>query len=244
MIRRQSIFVIVMVALLGTEIAQAQLHGVRVFGDYSVGSWRRLSTTRVQGWGGGVELRYQLTPNFGINLQAGYALFSIDQPDAIEQWNWDFWIERYKGNIQATLQSDPNLSAVLTPEQVLEATPVALTLSAELPVMDRLVIGAYGGGGIYFFTKKLYIKEDWKKYYPEADYTFQYSYLNFANPKPGSPWTLVGGIEARYRLSSMFELNGAFRGNYMVRTKGRRGYENLPFRLLVSGVVSLTILYN
>jgi len=235
---------VVAAILLGMESLQAQFHAVRVLGDYSAGLWRRLSTTRVEGWGGGLELRYQLTPVFGINLQAGYALFSIDQPDAIERWKWDFWIERYKGNIQATLQSDPNLSAILTPQQVLEATPLALTLSAEIPVVDRLIVGGYGGAGIYFFTKKLYIKEEWKKYYPEADYAFSYSYLNFANPKPGNPWTLLGGLEARYQLSQLFEVSGIMRGNYMIRTKGRRGYEQLPFRYLLSGSVSLTILYD
>lgn len=240
---RVAVFAAVCMAVFGGEQGLAQLHAVKVFGDYSTALSKRLEVTSASAWGGGFEIDYAVTEVVGVRFVGGYAYYSIDQPNAIENWNWKFWVDRYRGIVAANLASDPALSATLTPQQIVEATPVALMLALRVPLVEGLTVDASGGGGILFFTRKLYIQEEWRKRFQAVDYDFEYSYLNFANPKPGSPWYLVGGAELRYALSSLFECTVGGRFTYVIRTKGKRGYDHIPFRSTAALQLGLNILY-
>jgi hypothetical protein len=223
--------------------APAQLQAVKPFADYTTALSKRLGITSAHAWGGGLQLQYALSDLLSLCLTGGYSYYEIEQPDAIEQWNWKFWVDRYRGIVASNLASDPALSATLTPEQVLEATPLSVELAVTVPLVEGLAVSGSAGGGIFFFTRKLYIHEEWRKRFEAANYDFQYDYLNFANPKPGSPWYLAGQAELRYALSKDFEatIGGTFA--QIVRTKGRRGYDHMAFRSAAGVRLGLNILY-
>lgn len=228
-------------AFLVLEPAEAQFRSAAVFGQYSAPVTKRLGVTDASAWGGGLELRVDVTESIGISLTGLYEYWWIEQPDAIDQWNWDFWIQRYRGIVQANLASDPNLSATLTPEVVMESIPVYLSASFEFEALSDLRVRPYAGAGITFYTKKLYLHETWNKYFPDTDYTLTYDYLNFAPSKEGSPFMGVAGLEVSYRPVSMFEFSGAV--HYMQFLGEERGYDELPMENSLSVRLGLGFLY-
>ena len=241
--KRSAITVLAAAALafILADSARAQFRSAAIFGQYSEPVTKRLGVTDAHAWGGGVELRYDITESIGINLTGVYEYWWIEQPDALDQWNWDFWIQRYEGIVEANLASDPNLSATLTPEVVMEAIPVTLSASFEFEPLEDLRIRPYAGGGIYFYTKKMYLHEEWGKYFPDADYTLTYNYLNFAPPKEGKPFLGLAGVEASYRLTSMIEVAGAV--HYMQILGKNRGYDEMPMEDALSVRLGLGFVY-
>lgn len=241
--KRTSITALAAIALafVLAESAHGQFRSAAVFGQYSEPITKRLGVTDASAWGGGLELRYDITASIGINFTGLYEYWWIEQPDALEQWNWDFWIQRYKGIVEANLASDPNLSATLTPEVVMEAIPVYLTASFEFEALEDLRIRPYAGAGIYFYTKKLYLHETWGKYFPDADYTLTYNYNNFAPPKEGKPFMGIGGVEVSYRLTSMLEIAAA--AHYMQIIGTQRGFDEMPMENSLSVRFGLGFVY-
>lgn len=223
------------------DSATAQFRSAALFAQYSAPVTKRLGVTDASAWGGGLELRYDITQSFGISLTGLFEYWWIEQPDALDQWNWDFWIQRYKGIVAANLASDPNLSATLTPEVVMEAIPVTVSASFEFNPLEDLRIRPYAGAGVYFYTKKLYLLETWGKYFPDADYTMTYNYNNFAPPKEGNPFLGVGGVEVSYRLTSSIELAGAV--HYMQILGKNRGYDEMPMEDALSVRLGLGFVY-
>ena len=228
-------------AFLLASSAEAQFRSAAIFGQYSVPVTKRLGVTDASAWGGGLELRYDITQSFAISLTGLYEYWWIDQPDALDQWNWDFWIQRYKGIVEANLASDPNLSATLTPEVVMEAIPVTISASFEFEPLEDVRIRPYAGAGIYFYTKKLYLHEEWGKYFPDSDYTLTYDYLNFAPPKEGNPFLGMAGVELSYRLTSVIECAGAV--HYMEILGTGRGYDEMPMDNSLSVRLTLGFVY-
>lgn len=227
--------------LILAESAHAQFRSAAIFTQYSQPITKRLGVTDASAWGGGLELRYDITESVGINFTGLYEYWWIEQPDALDQWNWDFWIQRYKGIVQATLASDPNLSATLTPEVVMESIPVYVSASFEFEAAEDLRIRPYAGAGVYFYRKKMYLHETWGKYFPDANYTLTYDYLNFAPPKEGKPFLGVGGVEVSYRLMDMLEIAGAV--HYMQILGTGRGYDEMPMENALSIRLGLGFVY-
>ncbi len=236
-------FVGIAAALCVAETAVAQFRSATVFGSYSSALTKRLGVTEARGWGGGVDLQFDVTDQLGIHLTGLYEYSSIDQPGALDQWNWDFWIQRYRGIVQANLASDPNLSATLTPEVSMESIPVYLSASFAFEPLDGLSIRPYAGAGIYFYTKKMVLVENWSKNFPSAGYTLTYDYRNFAPPKSGNPFLAVAGLGVSYRLLAMMELTGGVRYLQLLGSEGRRGYDELPMENTLSVQLGLGFVY-
>ena len=228
-------------ALILAESARAQFRSAAIFGQYSEPITKRLGVTDASAWGGGFELRYDVTEEFGISFTGLYEYWWIEQPDALEQWNWDFWIQRYKGIVEANLASDPNLSATLTPEVVMESIPIYLSASFEFEAIEDLRIRPYAGAGVYFYRKKLFLHETWGKYFPGAQYTLTYDYLNFAPAKEGKPFMGVGGVEVSYRPMNMLEIAAAV--HYMQVLGTQRGYDEMPMENALSVRLGLGFVY-
>jgi hypothetical protein len=225
------------------QAALGQFRSATVFGAASTALTKRLGVTEATSWGGGLELQYDITSSVAVSLTGLYEYWWITQPDAINQWNWDFWIQRYQGIVQSNLASDPNLSATLTPDVVMEAIPVYLTASFRFEPLANVQLRPYAGAGIYFYTKKLYLLETWSKYFPDEDYTLTYDYRNFAPPKTGKPFLAVAGLELSYRLSEMLEIDGGVRYLYVVGSGGSRGYDEIPMENSLSVTLGIGVLY-
>ncbi len=237
-------FGFIMLAMcFGNLYSQVSFHSVNFFADYSYPIKTRLSVTKIDAVGGGIELRLNLSDIFSIGLTAGYSLFSLQQEDAIAQWNWRFYTERYSAIIKDNLNSDSTLAASLNPIQKMDVVPLFLTFNAELNPVKSFFIKPQIGGGVLFYTRRLYLEEIWQKKFDEVNYTFEYSYRNFASNKYGNPFSVFGGIDLGYQLSDGFMINSSFKYIYIIKTPGSFGYDQFTFNDFINFKIGLTILY-
>ncbi len=230
--------------LFFSNAALPQLEHIKVFSDYSVANSKRLSTVKADGLGGGIGVSFNLFDNFNLGVQVGYNLYSVSQDSALEQWKWDFWEYRYKGNVKNDTASDPNLSSRIDVAQKMDAIPVVITLNYKFSLLDELDVRPTVGGGFLYFSRRLYLEENWKKVYPAYNnYTFEYSYRNFAPNKTGYPFLITAGLNINYKLSELIALAGDFQYNSIIKTEGKNGYDDLPFNNSFSFKLGITFLY-
>jgi len=227
----------------GAESAHGQFRSATIFTSYSAALTTRPGVTEAKGWGGGLELQFDVTPQIGVSLSGFYEYLSVEQPNALEEWNWDFWIQRYRGIVQANLASDPNLSATLVPDVVTEGIPVYLSASFALEPLPAVRLRPYAGAGVYFYTKKMYLLEQWSKYFPDVDYTLTYDYRNFAPPKRGNPFLGVAGFDLSVRIVEMLELGAGVRYMHILSSAGSRGSDELPMENSLSVRLVLGFVY-
>lgn len=238
------IILTVTLIILISSVSFSQLEQIRIFSDYSFANSKRLATVKADGLGGGIGVNFSISDNFNIGLQVGYNLFSVNQDSALEQWKWDFWEYRYKGNVRNDTASDPNLTSRIDVVQKMDAIPVILTLSYKISPFDGFDIRPTIGGGILYYSRRLFLEENWKKVYPAySNYTFEYSYRNFAPNKTGTPLLIVYGYNINYKISELISLSADAYYSYVLVTKGKYGYDDLPINDTFSFKLGITFLY-
>lgn len=236
-------FMLAVTLVMFTQNLHAQLQAIRFHGEYSFSLAERHDVTKSFGGGGGAELRFGVYGPFSVSLHGIYHSMYISEPTPLENWNWRFWNERYRGYIQSILLGDSTLRFKYAGHQYIRSTPVLLTLNAEFGITEGITVKPYAGGGLYFFTRRLDIKEMWSKYYATIGYEFQYEYYNFAEPKRGNPVALTAGIDAEVELGSVFVAGAGVRLIELVDVNSKRGFDFLPFRRIASGILTLTFKY-
>lgn len=228
----------------------AQLRSVNLFANYSnaAGSGAmRFDINRISAVGGGAELTFNVKDLFFVNINGGYSIYSISQDDALNKWNWYFWSTRYKGKINEAL--NPNLNPALagskfpSPVQKMYVMPFFLTIGKEIQVSRFISLIPQAGAGVMFYTRRLYIVEEWHKQIAGSQYDFNYSYRNFADDKVGNPLALQGGLDAVMKLSDNFHLYTSGRYVSVLKTEGKYGYDNFPMDGLYNINLGLTIIY-
>ncbi len=178
-----------------------------------------------------------------MDFNFGYSLFSLQQDSAIQQWNWRFYTERYSGIIRDNLRADSSLAAYLNPIQKMDLMPIQISLKGNFNFLNSFYIKPQIGAGIYFYTRRLYLEEIWRKKFDEVNYTFEYSYRNFATNKYGNPVGIFGLVEFDYQPSEIFTIGTAFGYNYFFRTPGKFGYDQFPINDYFNFKIYLTFLY-
>ncbi|MFH0989358.1 MAG: hypothetical protein V1799_05000 [bacterium] len=226
-----------------SEFVHSQVHSINIYSSYTAELSKRLKVTDASAVGGGVELRMNLTGRFYLSVIGGYDLFSIQQDSALERWNWRFWNERYKGIVKDNLNSDTSLSASLSPVQKMDGLSLMLRLSTDLQPAANVTVTLFVGGGVMFYTRRMYLIEEWQKRFSAIDYTFEYSYRNFAQNKLGNPIILNGGFGAEYQFSEIVTLNGAVQYHHVLATPGKLNYDEFPLSSMLSFHVGLRFLY-
>jgi len=221
----------------------AQLQSVSIFTDYSIAPSKRLQITEADAVGGGVKIRFLIADNLSININGGYKLYSLSEPDVLNNWGWVFWTDRYYNKIVSDLNADPNLSADISAVQKMDLIPVSIGLNFELPYSKNIIFSQSIGIGVYFYNRRMYAVENWSKYFPDADYTFNYSYRNFAPSKKGNPLFVNLGSELKYALWNDFSLFTQININAVISTKGSMGYDSFPLKNEISFVLGLAIYY-
>lgn len=192
------------------QVNYAQLKSINIFSDYSTALSKRLNVNAASAVGGGAEVQYDLGKNFSISLEGGYKLYSISQDNQLIAWGWDFWNNRYSNKIKSDLQADKNLSVVINSSQKLGIIPVLLHANYSYNFSDKISLTASLGGGVYFYTRTLYVIEQWSKKFPSENYTFTYSYRNFAPEKKGNPFVVSAGLNLSYEFIDAFSLIAGF----------------------------------
>jgi len=197
----------------------------------------------VNGIGFGLAVTFKINRFFAIGLDGGYSDLKIDQDDAVANWDWGFW-NRFYGNYARDLQQrDPNYVANFTPNQRLHLIPVHLFAEARLPMGSFFTPYLNFGGGVYFYERNLSLREQWQKYFPQIDYTFQYEFDNFANVRKGNVFGLRFGIGGSFSLSKHFgiDMNGKY--HYVGRLKDYGNYENFPMKSWIELGIGMKFLY-
>lgn len=221
----------------------AQLQSVSFYTDYSFATSTRIQVTSADAVGGGIKIKFKVVDNFSISLNGGYKLYSLREPDVLNNWGWVFWTDRYYNKIVSDLNADQNLSVNISAVQKMDLIPISLSFSYDFLPFEKFEITPSVGGGIYLFTRRMYAVENWNKYYPAADYNFSYSYRNFAPTKNGNPFFINSGINIQYKLFSSLDIFSNFQYNYILPTDGSLGYDTFPFEGDFSFALGIVIFY-
>ena len=220
-------YISVLISLL--SISNAQVKSIHLTGDYSSALNKRLEITKADAVGALVSIKINLIDNLNINFTSGYKLYSLNEQDVLGSWDWDFWTERYYPKIISDLNADPNLSVEIGAVQKMDLIPIILLFSYDLKFIDDLNFSPSLGGGIYFYTRRMFATENWSKKFPEANYTLTYSYRNFAPDKKGNPVFTKAGFEITYTLLSYLDLTASTFYIKVIKTNGSMGYDMFPF---------------
>jgi len=237
------ILVLCLLYALGAGSVGAQIQSISFYSNYAVALGKRLAVTNATAVGGGVELRIGVLDNYSVSIVGGYDLFSLQQDSALAQWNWRFWTERYQGIVRDNLASDSSLSATLNRVQKMDLLPLLLTVNAEFTPSKDFTLRPFVGGGFLFYTRRMYLVEDWQKRFSAIGYTFEYSYRNFAQNKVGNPAVLIGGVTAGYQVNDFITLDVAARYLTVLPTTGKLGFDEFPFTSALDFKVGVSLLY-
>lgn len=229
--------------IVNLSYAQFKLSTISFYTDYSYPLKKRLLVTKIDAVGGGVEITFSIIKNLELSFTAGYSLFSLQQDSAIKLWNWRFYTERYAGIIRDNLRADTSLAAYLNPIQKMDLIPVQISIKGNFKVFKNLYLKPQFGAGIYFYTRRLYLEEIWRKKFDAVNYTFEYSYRNFASNKYGNPLGLFSLIEIDYSPSEIFTIGTAVGYNYFFRTPTKFNYDQFPINDYLNFKIFLTFLY-
>lgn len=221
----------------------AQLQSISFYGDYSTTSSTRLQITEADAVGGGVKIKFLVSDNLAINVNGGYKLYSLSEPDVLNNWGWVFWTDRYYPKIVSDLNADPNLSVDISAVQKMDLVPFSIGLNFDLPYSSKIILSQSIGIGVYFYNRRMYAVETWSKYYPDADYTLTYGYRNFAPSKKGNPLFINLNSEIKYSLWDDFSLFSQININAVISTEGSMGYDSFPIKNEISFVLGLAIFY-
>lgn len=234
---------LLMASVVTVSSAVAQIHSVQFFGTYSTALGKRIFVTKATSFGGGAEVRFHVGGGLFINLRGGYERYGIEQDSALARWNWRFWTERYAGIVRENLTTNPSLSATLTPVQYMEAIPLMLAVGMEFLMSETLILRTAVGGGAFFFTRSLYLDEQWQKRFDAQNHTFEYRYRNFASDKKGNPLVVGGHAEMAYLFAEGFSLDVSLRYLHVLSTPGKFGYNEVPLKGALSVMVGISFLY-
>lgn len=211
------------------SISNAQVKSIHLTGDYSSALNKRLEITKADAVGALVTVEINLFDNLNINFTSGYKLYSLNEPNVLQSWNWDFWTMRYYPKIISDLNTDPNLSVEIGAVQKMDLIPIILLFSYDLKFIDDLTFSPSLGGGIYFYTRRMFATENWSKKFPYANYTLTYSYRNFAPDKKGNPVFAKVGLDITYNLLNYLDLIASTYYTKVIETNGKMGYDMFPF---------------
>ena len=234
---------ILLAFLLGYSYNFAQLQSISFYGDYSFALSTRLQITEADAVGGSVKLKFLISDKLSINVNGGYKLYSLSEPDVLNNWDWVFWTDRYYNKIVSDLAADSNLAVTISPVQKMDLIPISVSFSYDFIPFDKLEITPTIGGGIYIYTKRMFAVESWSKYYPDADYTLNYSYRNFAPSKKGNPFFISSNLNIQYKLYESLGVFSNIQYSYVIPTEGSFGYDDFPIGSELSIALGLAIFY-
>lgn len=211
------------------SLSFAQLQSISLLSDYSFAGKKNLEITKADAVGALVQLKFNVFENFGFSLISGYKLYSINEPDVLKTWNWDFWTNRYYPKIVSDLRADPNLSVEIGAIQKMDLIPLILFINYDFLLFEDLKITPSAGAGVNFYNRRMFATETWTKKFPQANHSFTYSYRNFAPDKKGNPVFAKFGLTFTYNLLSYLDLTASSSYSKIFETKKSMGYDSFPF---------------
>lgn len=209
----------------------AQVKSISFSGDYIASFGKQMDVTKADGVGGSVRIDFQVFDFLSIGLSGGYNHFSVEQDSALEKWDWRFWDIRYRGSVSSDLKDTTfGLSAFWKPVQSIDAFPVIITINGDFTLFGALNVQPYVGGGMFFYTRNMYLEETWNRVYKNPEqYKFSYTYRNFAPSKSGNPFLVTGGLRIDYPLTEIINIMAEFSYRKIIETEGKYGFDEALF---------------
>lgn len=238
----KKIFSVLVIGFLSC-VSFGQIKNITLVSDYSFAQNKRLQITKADAVGALVSVKVNVIDNFNFTFSSGYKLYSLNEPDVLATWDWDFWTNRYYPKILSDLSADPNLSVEIGAVQKMDLIPVILLINYDFQITDDLSVTPSVGGGVYFYTRRMFATETWSKRFPQADYTLTYSYRNFAPDKKGNPFFSKLGLDVTYNLLSYLDITASSYYTKVFETEGSMGFDMFPFSSELSFNLGLSFKY-
>jgi hypothetical protein len=162
------------------------------------------AVTSAMGFGFVMLADWRPTRFVGAVVQIGLDRLDIAQDDVIPRWDWAYW-ERYYQRESSDLLDLPTYEAQQIPVQ--EALMVG---AAVMPALNlergALTVQLAGGPSITYYSRRLYLDEEWTRHYPEIDFSFGMHFRNYAEDKTGYEFGADARFGAGYRVSRIVTL--------------------------------------
>ena len=207
---KRIIILFVCTTLMTCSITNAQeLREIQIGGSYAMTPQLTGGQGLIKASGPGFYsiIHFEIGSDLTISLAGGYNSISIEQDDAVEQWNWPFWQRFYRNYTRSLVSTDSNYTVTMTPNQHIYTIPVVISLNYYLPLESVIQPFISIGGGMVFYERNLRLNEVWTKYYPETGGTFQYEYDNHAGSKTGNAFLIRAAIGIESRFTEFFGLS-------------------------------------
>ncbi|MCU0453335.1 MAG: hypothetical protein MUE68_06725 [Bacteroidetes bacterium] len=236
---------IALMSILAVTSAASQVEAVHVTGGYVQSISERIRVREAHGLTTGVDLRIGLVGDLSLSVGLGYERYEVDQDSALEKWNWIFWNDRYAGLVRSIVRG-PDSSIIrssLVPNQRMQAFPITLALSYPIALGEDVSIVPSLGGGVIFYSRKIYLQETWTRYFASVDHTFGYTFEQFSNPKEGNPFFAMASVDVSVRVSELLRIRAGGRLVQIIPTEGSMGYDEVPFDRSLTGRIALEFMY-
>lgn len=159
----------------------------------------------LSGIGFKAEIDFHLLPAFNLGIATTQLYYTINQTDAIKNWNWPYWQKIY-GSVISSVQNDPYYSVQVIPYQNLKIKTFDLQGQVNRRIWQKLHCQLLVGTGLVWYSRQLYIEEKWQKYYPSLNYYYRYSFRNYADPRSGWLWNWKVGVALAWHFSPKWAL--------------------------------------
>ncbi len=220
---------VLLILLLIPLMTNAQLRTITAYTEYSSTLSKRLDVTKADALGGGVDILFAVSEEITIGMRGGYYFYSVQQTDQLNRWGWRFWNDRYLNKIQADMKADPSLTAVIGSVQKMDLIPLTVHGDYTIAAAEDLTVTPTIGIGAAFYQRRLYADETWTKTFPSANYSFTYSFRNFAPSKKGNPLFGTIGASVSYKMFSSIGVHSSVNYTQYLKTPGKFGYDGFIF---------------
>jgi len=232
---------ILLSAFLLAPLNALDLSNISVGAVGSVASATDTSINDISGYGVRISANWKWKYNLSFSLSSSHIYYSIDQNDAIKNWNWQYWLKIYYPYSVYPSIAYPIYEAIIDPKQTLKTKPVTLAIQYEPSIGKKFHVNLRTGGGAVWYHRQLYNEETWQKYFESIDYTYEYNFRNYANARTGWVFQSEFTLGAGYRFNQYVGLSLAV--DYTNYFKTRHDSDYFPLKRSVQANLELEILY-
>ena len=234
------VLILALIVAVVAPLNALDLSNISVSAVKSSASGTDTSINNISGYGIRISANWKWKYGLSFSLSNSHLYYSIDQNDAIKNWNWQYWLKIY-GNVVSLTKMDPIYEAIIHPKQTLKTKPITLTVQYEPSIWKKLHFGLRAGGGAVWYRRQLYNEETWQKYFSSIDYTYEYNFRNYANARSGWVFQTEFAFSAGYRFNQYIGLSLAV--DYANYYKTRHDSDYFPLKRSVQANLELEILY-
>jgi hypothetical protein len=195
---------LIVIGPVGDVLAQHSPARIQFTTQYTMASSLDDAVTSANGLGFGMMADWRPTRFVGAIVHVGLDRLDIAQDDAIPRWDWAYW-ERYYQRESSDLLDLPTFEAQQIPVQEALMVGAALMPAFNLE-RGALSVQLAAGPSITYYSRRLYLDEEWTRHYPEIDYSFDMHFRNYAEDKTGYELGADARLGAGYRVSRIVTL--------------------------------------